>query len=108
MTEIFRVTAFLEGILFFIAMIFFFTGTDRSTWYAVPAFVQIARSWVGFAMGRVVPKEVVSLQLEIEKQIEEALYTQRAEEYQSKMAHIVKADNVKKNMAHYILTWLTA
>ena len=55
MTEIFRVTAFLEGILFFIAMIFFFTGTDRSTWYGVLALFHIARSWVGFAMGRVVP-----------------------------------------------------
>ena len=55
MTEIFRVTAFLESLLFFISMIFFFTGEDRSTWYGVLALFHIARSFVGFGIGRVVP-----------------------------------------------------
>lgn len=54
-SEIFRVTAFLESLLFFIAMIFFFTGEDRSTWYGVLALFHVARSFVGFGIGRVVP-----------------------------------------------------
>ena len=55
MSEIFRVTAALEGLLFFIAIIFFFVGEDRSTWYGVLALLHVARSFIGFAMGRVVP-----------------------------------------------------
>ena len=55
MTEIFRVTSCLEGLLFFISMIFFFVGEDRSTWYGVLALFHVARSFVGFGIGRVVP-----------------------------------------------------
>ena len=72
MTEIFRVTAFLEGLLFFVAMIFFFTGTDRSTWYGVLALFHVARSFVGFGIGRVVPSSydfVEKLEFQGEKQL---------------------------------------
>lgn len=55
LSEIFRVTSFLEGLLFFIAMIFFFVGTDKSVWYLVLALFHVARSFVGFGMGRLVP-----------------------------------------------------
>ena len=55
MSEIFRVTSFLESLLFFIAMIFFFVGNDNSLWFAILALFHVARSFVGFAMGRVVP-----------------------------------------------------
>ena len=38
-----------------LAIIFFFVGEDRSTWYGVLALLHVARSFIGFAMGRVVP-----------------------------------------------------
>ena len=72
MTEIFRVTAFFESLLFFISMIFFFTGADRSTWYGVLALFHIARSFVGFGIGRVVPSSydfVEKLEFKGEKQL---------------------------------------
>ena len=53
--EIFRVTSALEGILFFIAIVFFVIGNDRSMWYLVLALFHVARAFVGFAMARVVP-----------------------------------------------------
>lgn len=55
LSEIFRVTSLLEGVLFFVAMIFFFIGDNDSVWYLVLALFHVARSFVGFAMGRVVP-----------------------------------------------------
>ena len=55
MNEIFRVTSFLEGLLFFIAIIFFLVGVDGSNWYGVLALFHVARAFVGFGMGRVVP-----------------------------------------------------
>ncbi len=48
-------TSLLEGLLFFVAMIFFFIGNDKSVWYLVLALFHVARSFVGFAMGRLVP-----------------------------------------------------
>ncbi len=48
-------TSLLEGLLFFVAMIFFFIGKDKSVWYLVLALFHVARSFVGFAMGRLVP-----------------------------------------------------
>lgn len=55
LSEIFRMTTFLEGILFFIAMIFFFVGNDKSVWYLVLALFHVARAFIGFGMGRIVP-----------------------------------------------------
>lgn len=55
MSEIFRITSMLEGLLFFVAIIFFFIGEDRSTWFGVLALCHVARSFIGFGMGRVVP-----------------------------------------------------
>ena len=55
LAEIFRVTSALEGLLFFIAMIFFVIGNDRSMWYLVLALFHVARALVGFSMARVVP-----------------------------------------------------
>ena len=55
MSEIFRVTTILEGLMFWVAVVFFFVGEDQSMWFAVLALLHVARSFVGFAMGRVVP-----------------------------------------------------
>ena len=55
LSEIFRITSSMEGLTFFIAMIFFTVGGDRSVWYLVLALFHVARAFVGFAMGRVVP-----------------------------------------------------
>lgn len=55
LSEIFRWTTFLELLLFFIAMIFFSIGTDNSVWYLVLALFHVARAFVGFGIGRVVP-----------------------------------------------------
>ena len=73
MNEIFRVTSFLEGLLFFVAIIFFFVGIDGSNWYGVLALFHIARAFVGFGMGRVVPSSydfVEKLEFKGDKQLE--------------------------------------
>ena len=41
--------------MFWVAVVFFFVGEDQSMWFAVLALLHVARSFVGFAMGRVVP-----------------------------------------------------
>lgn len=55
LSEIFRVTSFLEMLLFFVAMIFFFVGTDRSVWFLVLSLFHVARAFMGMAMGRTIP-----------------------------------------------------
>lgn len=55
LSEIFRVTSFLELLLFFVAIIFFFVGEDRSVWFGVLALFHVARAFMGMAMGRVIP-----------------------------------------------------
>ena len=55
LSEIFRVTSMLEFLLFFIAMIFFFVGPDKSVWFGVLALFHVARAFMGLAMQRVIP-----------------------------------------------------
>ena len=55
LAEIYRVTSILEMLLFFVAMIFFLIGIDYSTWYGVLSLFHVARAFVGFCMGRVIP-----------------------------------------------------
>ena len=55
LTEIFRMTSGMEFMLFFVAVIFFFTGLDRSTWYGILALFHVARAFIGVAMQRVIP-----------------------------------------------------
>jgi len=55
LAEIFRWTTFMEFILFFVAMIFFSVGEDKSVWYLVLALGHVARAMVGLGIGRIVP-----------------------------------------------------
>lgn len=55
LSEIFRWTTFMECLLFFIAMIFFSIGSDNSVWYLFLALFHVARAFVGFGIGRIVP-----------------------------------------------------
>jgi hypothetical protein len=72
LSEIFRVTSFLEFLLFFVVMIFFFVGEDRSVWFGVLALFHIARAFMGVAMGRVIPSSydfVEKLEFKGDKQL---------------------------------------
>ena len=73
MSEIFRTTSLVESLLFFVAMVFFFVGHDKSVWFGVLALFHVARSFVGFAMGRVIPSSydfVEKLEFFGDKQLE--------------------------------------
>ena len=73
LSEIFRWTAFLETFLFFVALIFFAVGEDKSMWYLVLALFHVVRSFVGFAIGRIVPSSydfVEKLEFKGERQLE--------------------------------------
>ena len=48
-------TSFLEFVLFFVVLVFFFAGTDRSVWYVILALFHVARAFFGLAMGKVIP-----------------------------------------------------
>ena len=66
-------TSLTEGILFFIAMIFFSGGLDNSVWYLVLSLFHVARAIFGFAMGRVIPSSydfVEKLEFKGDKQLE--------------------------------------
>ena len=72
-SEIYRVTSILEILLFFVAMIFFLVGVDYSTWYGVLSLFHVARAFVGFGMGRVIPSSydfVEKLEFKGDRQME--------------------------------------
>ena len=73
MNEIFRITFFLDWLLFFVAILFFFKG-DFSIWNGGALFLcHIARAVFGFLIGRVVPtsyKFVKELEFKGDKQLE--------------------------------------
>mmetsp|Transcript_1756 Transcript_1756/g.2460 ORF Transcript_1756/g.2460 Transcript_1756/m.2460 type:complete len:171 (+) Transcript_1756:797-1309(+) len=73
LSEMFRWTSFLEGLLFFIAMIFFSAGVDNSVWYLVLSLFHVARAFVGFMIGRIVPSSydfVEKLEFKSDRQLE--------------------------------------
>ena len=72
LAEIFRWTSFSEGLLFFVATIFFSSGWDNSVWFLVLALFHVVRALVGFGIGRVVPSSydfVEKLEFKGEKQL---------------------------------------
>jgi len=67
------VTSFLEFALFFVVLVFFFAGTDRSVWYGILALFHVARAFFGLAMGKVIPSSydfVEKLEFKGEKQLQ--------------------------------------